>query len=456
MINFSDRKNFPNFSPFMSPDWKMIRLFIDSLKRMWLSMRNSEPAHILYLEPYVHIFSDAGRILLYNTATAASMECERSRDIDVVIRRLKAKGNVQSIEITGMELQKSQELKHFAAKIKEGYFGDLLPHSLLKKNPFHFVPNICIQKDIKRLKRVSPERKGTGLLTYVNEVFLFINSIPASANAGFPEAHKQFPYNLTNGTAGSILDVRTIHGFLSNLASSSLGRINILGGNIFKHPELPRILDYLNELDCRKKFYISLEHCLKEGDLDAVKGLRNSSLELLIRLPIDKSGFSRTRRWLQPSPHSYQFIVESEEDVDQVSKIVSEPQFNSYSFRPFYNGRNLDFFKEFVFLTKEDILNNGVSGQSVMARQALNPFNFGKLYILNDGSAYANLNRPRIGNIKTDSIQSLILKILEHEKSWTRTRKHVTPCKSCRFHALCPPISNYEYVLRRYNFCLLK
>lgn len=90
-----------------------------------------------------------------------------------------------------------------------------------------------------------------------------------------------------------------------------------------------------------------------------------------------------------------------------------------------------------------------------MARQVINPFNFGKLYILNDGSAYANLNRARIGNIKTDSLKSLVLKILEREKSWTRTRKHVTPCKSYRFNALCPPIANYEYVLGKYNVCLV-
>ena len=416
-------------------------------------MRKSEPTDVLYIEPYVHIFSDADYYLLYNTSTMASLECERSNDIDTLFRRLKAKHNLHSTDVSGWELQKSPALKRLVANIKKEYFGDLLPKSLLKKNPAHFIPNICIQKDINRLQRVSPERKGTGLLTYINEIFLFINSAPLSTNLRFPTAYKQFPYNLKNRQIRHLLDVETIRGLCSSLAGSSLSQINILGGNIFNHPQFPRILDYLGNLSYRKKFFVNLDHSPKEEELQSILDLGNASVELLTSLPIDKKRINRISQSLHRYPHCYHFIVESAEDVAQISKIVSEPQFGNYVFRPYYNGRNLDFFKDLVFVTKEDILNSSVSEKKILARQALNPFNFGKLYILNDGSAYANLNRPQVGNIKTDPVQSLILRILEREKSWTRTRKHVAPCKSCRFHALCPPISNYEYVLGRYNLC---
>ena len=83
----------------------------------------------------------------------------------------------------------------------------------------------------------------------------------------------------------------------------------------------------------------------------------------------------------------------------------------------------------------------------------MNPLNFGKLFILNNGDIYANLNSTKIGIHGKDSISKVLYRELNKKNSWLQTRKNVEPCTNCVFDVLCPPISNYEYVLRKNNLC---
>jgi hypothetical protein len=47
----------------------------------------------------------------------------------------------------------------------------------------------------------------------------------------------------------------------------------------------------------------------------------------------------------------------------------------------------------------------------------------------------------------------MIVKEFTEVRSWLKTRMEVSPCKDCYYRLLCPPITNYENYLNKFNFC---
>jgi pseudo-rSAM protein len=118
-----------------------------------------------------------------------------------------------------------------------------------------------------------------------------------------------------------------------------------------------------------------------------------------------------------------------------------------------YEKFELDVFNKNIFNTLEDIFEAKPSQKDIFIRQAINQLNFGKLFILPDGSVYSNLNAPKLGTLQKHSLYDLIQKELYKQKNWFKLRKNDKPCKGCVYNLLCPPISTYEYVIGKYNLC---
>lgn len=89
------------------------------------------------------------------------------------------------------------------------------------------------------------------------------------------------------------------------------------------------------------------------------------------------------------------------------------------------------------------------------ARQAMNMYDFGKINIMPNGDAYANINHPLLGNIYTNNIHEILHKEVEEGKSWLRVRNQA-PCTDCVYQWICPPPSNYEITVGRPNLCHVK
>ena len=119
---------------------------------------------------------------------------------------------------------------------------------------------------------------------------------------------------------------------------------------------------------------------------------------------------------------------------------------------PLYNGNNLSFFKKFIFIHIDDLKLKKIIKNQYFANQTFNINNYGKITILSNGDFYANLNQPKLGNINKDSLYDVLCLEIYNGKSWNFIR-NVTPCKECVFQYICPPISNYELVIGKYDLC---
>ena len=151
--------------------------------------------------------------------------------------------------------------------------------------------------------------------------------------------------------------------------------------------------------------------------------------------------------------HTFSFAIQNDDDFTRCQQIISQDHIENYALHPYYNHKNLQFFKDAVFFAKDDVLDAGPNQRDIFTRMAINPLNYGKVTVCSNGHIYANVNTPRLGKLGKDSLHDIVYKEITAGKSWRRTRKHVTPCKSCTFEFLCPPLSNYEYAIGRNNLC---
>lgn len=259
------------------------------------------------------------------------------------------------------------------------------------------------------------------------------------------------------------LDILAITHFLQQLQGSSLVRLNILGGDIFKYSQWDRLSDILNETSWvgaanslfEKIFYTHYLNLLHQEKKLVLLPAGSFSLKIVIMFPIRKEQWEQVLDMLtayRPGTH-FLFVITQETDITAAEKLISRYGLDKYSFHPFFNGGNREFFQDMVFIDKEALREEKPSMTEILARQCINPFHFGTLTVLSNGDIHANVNVSRLGNLEKDSIYDVVYKEMDRGKSWRRTRKKVEPCRRCTFKGLCPPLSNYEYALGQNNLC---
>ena len=148
----------------------------------------------------------------------------------------------------------------------------------------------------------------------------------------------------------------------------------------------------------------------------------------------------------------YHLIVEDEEQFTELDSAMSELGIEDFEIHPYFNGQNISFFENNVYLSKEDILANPISMREIFRNQKLNANSFGSLYVLPDGSIKANMNEKVIGNLYSNRIIDVISDEMKVNTAWRKVRSS-EPCKNCIYQFLCPPPSNYERALKRENLC---
>lgn len=103
----------------------------------------------------------------------------------------------------------------------------------------------------------------------------------------------------------------------------------------------------------------------------------------------------------------FEFIVSSDKDVMNVNLNKKKLRLLDYILRPYFNGRNIEFFQQNVYFGKDEIIKSIQSHKEIFANSIMNRLFFGKLIIDNRGKVYSNLNKKGIGSIYDNSLIQL-------------------------------------------------
>ena len=370
------------------------------------------------IEPYVHISIVNSNVLLYNTFDGSFIE---SKDIEIVklLKETLLKENCGVVLLTA-ERYNLDNIRKFIMELRAKYMGDIIDIELSKSKPVQIMPFTSLVNTQELFKKQNFPT-GKKILEYLSEISIYVD------------------YN-TN-----IMDLNS---FLKSLPNIST--VNIIGNlkDVANYKELLLVLDQfpsLKKITCNYSNVISLQP----------EFVNNFSYSILINYPIDISKWNYSRRLLlnQSIPFECIFEVTSMDNYSQINKFIEEFGIEKHQLKPVYTGDNIDFFKENVFLTKDDILSTPLSISDFFINQSMNIFDFGKIAIMSNGDIYANVNYPILGNIHTHSIYEIISKELEEGRSWLRIRNQA-PCNTCLYQWFSP--SNYEIAIGRPNLCHVK
>ena len=416
----------------------------------------------LIIEPYVHINITKDGILLYNTLNSLSIEIENDSVLFATLKNLNDDFFV--LEISRF-LLKSKQFKLFVRKMYSGFFGYLLRESR-KNKPNQIMPKLMIDLD----EPIEQARDNNSLLEYPLENLFFIslylnNKSKEIANSVYTE-YKQFNCPISRCETDNIQELKydTLNKLFKMIVKSSILKIDIYGGNFFEYYKYYNLIELLKQKSIKYDFHIYADDLLFsiENDKDIYNKIQaiialNYSVNIYIRhnevnavkdvlINIKKSD-------VDDNSIRYIFIIEDDKQFDKVEHIIGELNIRKFKLQPFYNGFNLSFIKDNVFLTKDEILNTKNKQIDILKNTKINLNEFGKLRILPNEDVHSNLNLPSLGKLKNNDIPYFVNKEMLHGNSWFKSRNRVKPCNNCNLSGLCPPVSNLEYTLSKNNLC---
>lgn len=410
-----------------------------------------------YIDTYVHIAIKADKILLYNPYTGKSIEFSGKPELLRLIKRIKSPRNLWVVRLKERDLN-IPEICRFVDLVKSNFMGDLIRSSFSKGKPIQMVPKVKIQQDVRFLKAGKIRSVGEDVMTHLSKITLTINAECNHSCAICNEAFRQFTCctSAANGK-NQELGIEQIRNIFNDITKRDL-KILISGGNIFKYSALDQLVKFLNTVQSSKTFYI---HYLNLGlNIDRISELdiRNSTLNILVTPPLDLKLFKAIieASSLFAGEKRFDFIVQSNEEFSSFAKHIEDLQIKSYRYTPFVNRTNIEFFEDNVYIDRNDIEENMPTLRDIYMNGTINSNFFGNLTITPDGSVFSNIRDSALGNVETNSLYEIMTKELNQGKNWLKIRRNLMPCKQCVFEMLCPPISNYNMAIGKYDLCHIR
>ncbi len=410
----------------------------------------------LFLESYVHLLRREESLLLYNTLNKTVLEIFISHELAKLADALLNPDNGYVVRLSPSQFQ-STEIQEFIIKLRQHFMGDLLDPAWSQGKPVNIFPEPFVKFGLNRAPRQqSPMKPEVDLRNYLQEITLFINAGGVETENQFRTAYLQFSYPVCVAEKEKEMDFHLFRAIIDDVNNYTPALIHISGKNLITYSHLEDVIGVLATSPFHKKYHLRIEGW-EEHLIPSILVQKQTTLSLYITFPAHPGTIAGYLQSL-PDPKllkkiEFNFIVSDQEELQMALEIIRTLNLTNVFFKPFYTGENLDFFRENVFVSREEILASQPDQQQVFSRISINENDFGKLWVLPGGEVYANLNDPLIGEATRDSLVQLVSHELKNGKSWRRIRNDVSPCKKCLYQFLCPPISSYEIFLERFNFC---
>ncbi|MBN2790635.1 MAG: hypothetical protein JXR69_10640 [Candidatus Delongbacteria bacterium] len=94
---------------------------------------------------------------------------------------------------------------------------------------------------------------------------------------------------------------------------------------------------------------------------------------------------------------------------ESFNKVIKKYNIDNYRFKPIYNNKNIDFFKNSVYLDSCDFAGTTTKRKDIFANRTLNRNSYGNLYVLPDKSIKTSVfDKKTIGRIDQNFVSILI------------------------------------------------
>jgi len=380
---------------------------------------------IFFLESYIYLRIVENTIFLYNTKDGSKLQYKNKILSDLMNEILKKK-NLYVLEIDKSTLN-SNGVKKFLKEIKNNHFGDYYYCDESMQVPVQMKPLVKSYLPMYSQVKFSVE-------DHVRSIDIFLNSSNDFCNK---EIIKQFSWVYYNKRYSEIKFSKIEN--LFKLTSKRI-KVGLFGGNLFAYKEFEKLYGLKSD---------DVEINIHWKYIDEINAMRIKYLRC-------KKGVDYLDYINKHYDVHYRFLISTRGDILKADNMIEKLKIKSYTFQPFYDGNNIEFFEEHVFMTKETIFETKLSQRVLLSKRIINNKMYGKLTILPNGNVYSHFFEEPFGNLKLSNIVQITSNVIKNSKVWHQTRNQVNICKNCLYVDFCPSISNYEYALEKYDLCDLK
>lgn len=408
-----------------------------------------------YLESFVYVVVKGNNLLLYNTLTGRFLSYSDRPRLAEFLLDLNRKENLYALMVS-REFLRDNGLEGFIDEATEHFMGDLIDVSLSPKKPFIMPPLFDIREEEEvvvageRPRRTLKNVTGDSHIS-INELTIYVNSRCKNNCTVCNTAYKQFPWCTREAEDGE-LSLTAIEDILDQTKGRPIKNIDIIGGDLTLYPHLNRLVDLLCSHSFNVNFYFHHFH-LKNGLPDALR-TRGPRAKVNVLVDCSSPTYPGDLAHLKVSaPDGLTFLIQRDEEIPILEGVIENLNTGNISVQPYFNGHNLNFFKENVFTDEKSLTENIPDFGTINARKSQNPLNYGQIFIKSDQNIYSNLNDMPLGKIAEISMETAVVYEFSKQGNWLRLRRDVAPCKDCLLDSICPPLSNFEYASGINNSC---
>lgn len=400
-----------------------------------------------FLESHIYVSIKSNAMLLYDTHTGKNLYVESAVAIQLV-NKIYEDENLGCIELTQSDLL-IPETHDFVDNIVMNSMGNLLDQFDNPIKPVILLPILSLNLDVEKF--TDKESLDLFLARDISKYLLDVNIIlNNSCQRQCRHCHnycQQF-FCCSKGESPENLSQGSLVNLLRQISYFPVRTINVTGGDIYQYQNLE--VFNIPAGDGKKvfNFYVHYLNYQENPYID------HQNIHLILNTPVNMDKLRKVCLLTQDKEVKYHLIMENEEQYRELEQAMTELGIEDFEIHPYYNGQNIQFFEENVYLSMEDIVATRISMREIFRNQKLNANSFGSLYILPNGDIKANLNEKTIGHLDKDRIIDVINNEMMQNTAWRKVRSS-EPCNSCVYQYLCPPLSNYERAISRQNLCHL-
>lgn len=411
--------------------------------------------HWLIIEPFVHLEITDTEVLFYNTLNSSTVVFSDKIYFDL-FKEMENHDNLRVISLT-RELITKPKINSMLQSLLNNYMGDVLVSEKFHIKPVQLTPLLKIEEFAPDPRKDNSSIINNNISTFVCEFNIFINNDNCDKDCYFlKNVNKQHLTIKKDSNYYLELNDQIIKKVVNTFSNHGLSEINILGSNIFNYSKFNELIKFLNVFTFWKSYHIGY----KDFNIKYLDNLKLFDEKSTLRLSFYnfKSNFQQIYDVIETTmamPNvEYDFFIHSETCLEILEKFHKSLNFsNDYRLLPFFDGNNYKFFDENVYFSKKEVSESSLSMKDILLKEKLNVLQFGKVYLDSDGFLYSNLNSQSLGSVHKDTILKMIFKEINQTKNWFILRNNVAPCSSCSYKNLCPPISNIELFMNKFNFC---
>lgn len=398
-----------------------------------------------FLESHIYASIKPNAMLLYDTHTGKSLYVTSAVAIQL-IKKIYEDENLGCIELTQSDFVDSK-IQDFIDSVVTNGMGKLLNQQDYPIKPVILLPILSLNLDVEKFKNKENVDLflARDISKYLLDVNIVLNNSCKQQCQHCPNYCKQF-FCCSKEDSTESLPQNSLIYLLRQISYFPVRTINITGGDIYLYQNLE--VFHTSNGNGKKvfNFYIHYLNYQENPYID------NQSIHLVVNTPVNMEKLHEVYSLTKEKDVRYHLIVEDEEQYEELELTMTALGIEDFEVHPYYNGHNIQFFEENVYLSKEDIVAISISMREIFRNQKLNANSFGSLYILPNGDIKANLNEETIGHLGKDRIIDVINHEMMQNTAWRKVRSS-EPCQNCVYQYLCPPLSNYERVIHRQNLC---